>query len=146
MEILIFIVVIIVACLVLNVNTNYIFLGMLIIMGLFFSLLAIGFIYCCIDLTRCRKYRAQFLEFKKANERKYEVACYLVDGMEIRCFFPRELIFHNKLYSKDKYYTVFVNANKERLYDKFAVTTCILGLILSLMFILIEINLAIYIL
>lgn len=146
MEILIFIVVIIVACLLLNVNINYIFFGMIIIMGIFFALLAVGFAYCCIDLTRCRRCVAQFKGFEKVKERKYESACYLVEGTVIPCFFPRELVLHNKLYSKDKNYFVFVNVRKNRLYDRFAVTTCILGLVLSAVFVYIGISFAIYIL
>lgn len=60
------------------------------------------------------------------------VAYYLVDGEEYPCIFPKEAILENKLYSTEKTYTVWLNAKTKKVFDPYATTTCILGLLFSI--------------
>lgn len=63
-----------------------------------------------------------------SEKAKYKVAYYLVEGEEIPCLFPEEGVFRKKLYRTDKTYHVLMNKKLGRVFDRFAVATCILGL------------------
>lgn len=134
MEIIIVIAIVLVCCLILNVNSNYVLLGSTLIICVFFGLLAVGFAYCIIRLLLSKRKEAKFLRFGKVGDSKYQVAYYLVEGQEYPCVFPREIIMQDKLYLEDKTYHVMLNRRIGKVYDRFAVTTCVLGLILSMGF------------
>ncbi len=134
MEIIIIIVIVLVCCLILNVDPNFMLLGSTLVMCIFFGLLALGFTYCTINLVRSKRKEANFLHFDKVGESRYQVAYYLVEGQEYPCIFPKEIIMQDKLYLTDMTYYVRLNKRMGKVYDRFAVTTCILGLILSIGF------------
>ena len=127
MELIIIIVIIMVLCLVLNVSINYIVFACLILVEIFFGLLTIGFAYCIVRLLLSKRSEARFIRFDKAPKGKLEVAYYLVGDGEYPCAFPREYVMENKLYSTDKIYNVMLDVRKKKVYDRYAITTCILG-------------------
>lgn len=134
MELIIVIVIILVLCLILNVSINYIIFVCLILVEIFFALLTIGFAYCIVRLLLSRRSEARFIRFEKAPKGKFQVAYYLVGEGEYPCAFPKEFIMENKLYSTDKIYNVMLDVRTKKVYDRYAITTCILGFIFSVCF------------
>ena len=134
MELLIIIVIIVVFCLVLNISINYILFGCLVLSEIFFGLMTIGFAYCIIRLLLSKRSEGKFTRFDKAPKGKLQVAYYLVGDEEYPCAFPKEFIMENKLYLTDKIYNVMLDSKKNKVYDRYAITTCVLGFIFSVCF------------
>lgn len=115
---------------VLTGNLEYIILGVVGFLLILSGLLVITFLICSVLLLTSKWKKARFLRVDlPSDEAKYKVAYYLVDGEEIPCLFPEEGIFREKLYRTDKTYHVLLNKKLGKVFDRFAVTTCILGLI-----------------
>lgn len=131
MELIIIIAIILVICFVLGVNFNYILFGIAILGCIVFGFTMICFAYCTIRLMFAKRKQANFVRFDKVNDSKMQVAYYSVDGEEYPCIFPKEFIMENKLYSSDKIYNVMMDAKSKKVYDQYAITTCILGLLFS---------------
>ena len=129
MEIFIIFLIVIVYCLVLDVNLSYILTGGVALIGIFAVLLAIGFLICNICLLFSKRKEAKFLRMDFVKGSKYQVAYYLVEGKEYPCLFPKEGIMEEKLYNKEAMYHVLLNEKLGRVFDRFAVATCVLGLL-----------------
>ena len=129
MEFIIIIAIIIVCCIILNVNMNYILSGIAILMCVIFALMTVFFIYSIIKLATSKRKEARFVRFDKVKNSRVEMAYYLIENEEYPCFFPKEFILENKLYSKDKIYKVMLNNKSKKVFDRYAIATCILGLI-----------------
>jgi len=127
MEILVFGVIILVLCLILGVNINYIMYAILGIVGLVSCMMTLLFIYANICLLLSKRKEASFLRFESVNG-KFSVACYLIEDKEYLCAFPREAIMQDKLYDVDKTYHVMLNKKTGKVYDRYSIATCILGL------------------
>lgn len=134
MELIIVIAIIVVCCLILDVNLNYILFGVIILMCVLFALMAIGFTYCIVRLTMSKARKASFVRFDKAGNSKFQVAYYEIDGEEYPCMFPKEFIMEKKLYPIDKIYKVLLDVKAKKVYDRYAIATCISGLIISVSF------------
>lgn len=134
MEIIIVIAIILVLCLILGVSLNYILFGITILAIIFFGLMAIGFSYCIIRVLFSKRKEAQFVRFGKASNGRFQVACYLVEGKEYPCIFPKEFVMENKLYSVDKTYNVMLDRKANKVYDQYAIATCVLGLLFGIGF------------
>ena len=130
MEIIIVLAIIVVLCLILDVSLNYIIGGALVLMCILFGLMAICFAWCCISFIWSKKKEARFVKFDKGKSNKYQVAYYKIDDEEYPCAFPREIVLQDKLYNADKTYHVLFNPRNQKVYDRFAITTCILGVML----------------
>lgn len=131
MEFLMILIIVIVLCLILNVSLHYILTGILILVGIGAVSFAISFLYCFIVLLKSKRKEAQFVRISPAKGGGFQVAFYRVEGAEYPCMFPREAILEDKLYRKDKPYHVMWNPRKGKVFDRYALTTCILGLITS---------------
>lgn len=93
------------------------------------GMLVIIFSICSVLLLTSKWKKAQFLRVDlPSQEAKYKVAYYLVDGEEIPCMFPEEGIFRKILYRTDKTYHVLFHKKLGRVFDRFSMATCILGL------------------
>ena len=115
---------------VLTGHLEYIIFGVAGFLLILSGLLVITFLICSALLLTSKWKKARFLRVDlPSEEAKYKVAYYLVDGEEIPCLFPEEGIFREKLYRTDKTYHVLLNKKLGKVFDRFAVTTCILGLI-----------------
>ncbi len=128
MEIVIIIAIILVLCLILGVKLNYILFGMAILATVFFGLMAIGFFYCIIRVLFSKRTEAKFVRFGKPSGNKFQVAYYVVEEKEYPCMFPKEFIMENKLYPIDKTCSVMLDRKANRVYDQYAIATCVLGL------------------
>lgn len=127
MEIIILIIIVLVYCLVLDVSLSYILLGGAALIGIFSVLLTSGFLFCNICLLFSKRKEAKFVRMDYSPSSKYQVAYYLVEGKEYPCMFPKEGIMEEMLYNKNKTYHVMLNERLERVFDRFAVVTCVLG-------------------
>lgn len=134
MEIVIIIAIILVLCLILGVKLNYILFGMTILATVFFGLMAIGFFYCIIRVLFSKRKEARFVRFDKPSENKFQVAYYLIEEKEYPCMFPKEFVMENKLYSIDKTCSVMLDRKVNRVYDQYAIATCVLGLLFGIGF------------
>lgn len=131
MEVFIVIAILLVLCLILNVNAAYIAAGVLILVGAAAVLLAVCFAYCCVRLAFSRRREGVFLRIDTVGGGRMKTAFYLIDGEEYPCIFPNETIMKGRLYREGKSYSVMLNKKMNRVYDRFAVTTCVLGLLFS---------------
>lgn len=110
-------------------NLGYILFGIIGFLLILSGLLMITFSICTVLLLMSKWKEARFLRVDlPSEEAKYKVAYYLVEGEEISCLFPEEGIFRKKLYRTDRTYHVLLNKKLGRVFDRFAVATCILGL------------------
>ena len=134
MEIIILIIIVLVYCMVLNVELNYIVLGGAALIGIFSVLFTLGFFLCGICLLFSKRKEAKFIRMDQAKNNKFQVAYYLVEGKEYPCMFPKEGIMEARLYNKDKTYHVMLNEKLGKVFDRFAVTTCVLGFVFGLIF------------
>ena len=115
---------------VLTGDLGYLLFGATGFLLLLSGLLVIIFSICLVLLLTSKWKEARFLRVElPSEEAKYKVAYYLVEGEEIPCLFPEEGIFRKKLYRQDKTYHVLLNKKLGRVFDRFAVATCILGLV-----------------
>ena len=129
MEYVLILIVIAILVSVLTGNLGYIFFGVIGFLLIFSGLLVIIFIIGSVLLLMSKWKEARFLRVDlPSEEAKYKVAFYLVEGEEIPCLFPEEGVFREKLYRTDKIYHVLLNKKLGKVFDRFAVATCILGL------------------
>ena len=129
MELLIILIIAIVFCLVLNISLNIIVLGLIALIGIISGVFGLAFMGCMICLLTCRRKPATFLRTDKVKGSKFQVAYYMVEGREYPCIFPKEAILENKLYQTDKVYHVMVHEKLGKVFDRFAVVTCLLGFV-----------------
>ena len=129
MEFILILIVIAVLVSVLTGNLEYIFFGVAGFLLLFSGLLVITFLINMGLMLTSKWKEAKFLRIDlPSEEARYKVAYYLVEGEELPCLFPEEGIFRKKLYRTDKTYHVLLNKKLGRVFDRFAVAACILGL------------------
>ena len=115
---------------VLTENWGYLFFGVTGFLLILSGLLVITFLICSVLLLMSKWKEARFLRVDlPSEEARYKVAYYMVEGEEIPCLFPEEGILRKKLYRTDKTYHVLLNKKLGRVFDRFAVATCILGLV-----------------
>ena len=129
------IIVIMIIAVILSLLTGKIFFiafAALTVLFLFLFSMALIFFYYLTKLLSAEMIQARFLRIETAENGKYKTAVYLHDGREYKCVFPAENIFFDKFYSKDKLYTVFVTKEDDGVFDKYAVITCVLGVLLCL--------------
>ena len=129
MEILLILIIVIIFGAVLTGNLGYVLFGMSGFLLLMAALMVVTFFICCLLLLTCKWKEAKFVGLDPPKEgSKYKVAYYLVDGEEIPCLFPEEGVFRERFYQEDKVYHVLLNKKLHRVFDRFAVATCLLGL------------------
>lgn len=130
MEYVFVLIVIAVLVCVLTGNLGYVFFGVIYFLLFLSVLLVITFLICSVLLLTSKWTEAKFLRVDLPSEKsKYKVAYYLVEDEEIPCLFPEEGVFRKQLYRTDKTYHVLLNRRLGRVFDRFAVATCILGLL-----------------
>lgn len=131
MELFIAIVVIIVLCKILGVSNFVMILAGLGILELLIILMLLFFIYHTVHLFLTKKLSAEFSKIDKPKRSKFNVAFYLIDGEEYPCVFPKESGI-SSAYKKDKAYTVRYSKYLKKVYDGWAIATCIVGLLFSI--------------
>lgn len=131
MEFLMVLIIVIVLCLILNISLNYIVTGILILAGVGAVFFAVSFLYCFVMLLCSKKKVARFVRIGPAKGERFQVAFYLVEGVECPCMFPREAVLTDKLYRTDRSCRVMWHPGKGKVFDRYACVTCVLGLAVS---------------
>lgn len=133
MEFIIGLIVIIVICKILGVSNFVLILCGLGLIELTIIAMMLFFIYYTFHLFFTKKKQASFtkIDVSDTNKVKFQTAYYMVDEEEYPCVFPREMGISSKLYKNDKIYNVRFSRSLKKVYDKWAVITCIVGLIFS---------------
>jgi hypothetical protein len=129
MELLMVLIIVIVFCLILDISLDVIVLGLIALIGIVSGLFALAFLGCMICLLGCKRKPATFLRTDNVKGSKFQVAYYMVEGRECPCVFPKEVVLESKLYRTDKIYHVMVSERVGKVFDRFAVVTCVLGLV-----------------
>lgn len=132
MELLVGIIVIIVLCKILGVSNFVLILCGLGIIELIIIAMLLFFIYASFHLLLTKKCSANFTKIDTPEKKKFKVAFYEIDGNEYPCVFPREAGF-SSAYKTDKVYKVRYSKYLKKVYDIWAVITCFVGLIFSIM-------------
>ena len=131
MEFILVIVVVAVLCIIFQVSTDIIIMGIAVLTGFVIVSMTVLFIYFFTRLLFSKKVRADFSRIDKSEKNRFRTAYYIVDNVEYPCVFPAESIITNILYKKDKKYTVWLNRRMKCVYDPFAFTTCVMGFMVS---------------
>lgn len=130
MEIILAIVIIVVICKILGVSNFVLILCGLGIIELIIIAMFLFFVYHTLHLFFTKKHNANFIKIDKPKKGKFKVAYYEIDNEEYPCVFPMEASFSSS-YREDKIYLVRYSKLLKKVYDKWAVITCIVGLIFS---------------
>lgn len=133
MEFLVVLIIAIVICLILNVSMHYILTGILVLVGIGTVTFAVSFLYCFIVLLCSKRKEAEFVHIGSAKGDSFQVAFYMVEGVECPCMFPREAILEDILYKKNQKCQVMWNQHKGKVFDRYACATCVLGLLVSVL-------------
>lgn len=133
MEFILVIAVIAVLCVIFQVSTDLIIMGVTAVIGFIIVAMTLLFIYFFIRLLFSKKVEAEFSRIDQPEKNKFRTAFYIVDGVEYPCVFPAEGIFLNILYRKDRKYHVRLNTRMKRVYDRFAFATCTIGFSVSIL-------------
>lgn len=127
MEFVLVIAVVAVLCVIFQVSTDIIVMCVAVLTGLVIAVMTILFIYFFIRLLFSKKAKADFSRIDRPEKTKFRKAFYIVDGTEYPCIFPAESVLINTLYKKDKKYNVWLDRRMKCVYDRFALTTCVMG-------------------
>lgn len=142
MEFILVVAVIAVLCIIFQISTDIIIMGVFIFIGLILTAMVLAFVYFFVRLLFSKKHEAYFSRIDRPEKNKFRTAFYIVDGMEYPCVFPAEGIFLNTLYKKDHKYHVRLNLRMKCVYDRFATATCVIGFSVSI--IIVTMAIAIY--
>lgn len=130
MEILLLLIIAAIFISVLTGNLGYVLFGMTGFLLLTSGLMVLIFLACSVLLLTSKWKEARFVGLDLPSENsKYKVAYYLVDGEEIPCLFPEEGVFRDRFYRDDRTYRVLYNRKLHRVFDRFAIATCIVGIV-----------------
>lgn len=130
MEIIIGLIVIVVVCKILGVSNFILILCGLGIIELIIILLFIFFVFHTINIFFSKEQNAVFTKFDSVKKNEFEVAFYEIDGVEYPCVFPKESKFTNA-YSTENICSVRYSKRLKKVYDKWAIATCVVGLVFS---------------
>lgn len=129
MEFVLILIIIIIFASVLTGNLGYVLFGLSGLLLLTAGLMVVIFLVCMVLLLTSKWKDAKFVGLDLPTEKsKFQVAFYLVDGEEIPCIFPEEGVFREKFYPADKQCRVLLNKRLGRVFDRFAIATCFVGL------------------
>ena len=93
--------------------------------------LALSFLVCDPALRCAESVTAVFTDLRKDN-RRFDVAYYMIGGREYPNLFPGEFVMRDKFYHKDKPVKVRLLRKAGVVFDKNAAGTILIGLAVSL--------------
>ncbi|MBO6115682.1 MAG: hypothetical protein J6P14_00825 [Ruminococcus sp.] len=131
MELILVLIVVIVLCKILGVSNEMIIAGGLVLIELTIIAMLLLFAYFIVRLLFTKRKKARFSRIDKAENGKYKVAFYIVDGEEYPCIFPSEVILNDKMYRTDKEYHVMFSKSMKKVYDIYTIITCVVGFFAS---------------
>lgn len=130
MEFIVILIIIAIFVCVLTGNLGYILFAASAFLMVVAGLIILIFSICSIFLFFSKWKEVRFIRLDLPSEKsKFKVAYYLVDGEEIPCLFPEEGIFVKFLYRTDKNYHVLYHEKLGRVFDRFSIATCVVGVV-----------------
>lgn len=141
MEIIVVLVVILVLCKVLGVSNEMIIMGILALTGLTIVAMLLFFVFFCLQLLFAKRKKGRFSRIGKPEGGKFAVAYYYIDGVEYPCVFPKESFTTKKTYCAERESTLFYSKILKKVFDIWAVITCIVGLFFSVFAVLFTLRL-----
>lgn len=131
MEFILIMIIISVLCIIFQISTELIVLGIIIVAVIIILIMTLMFFYFFICLLCSEKHEAYFSGIDQTEKNKLKKAYYIIDNTEYPCIFPAENIFVSKLYKNECKYYVRLNKRINCVYDSFAIATCIIGFFTS---------------
>ncbi|MBQ1340420.1 MAG: hypothetical protein IIY35_07330 [Ruminococcus sp.] len=119
--------VIIAVCLILGIKIQTLVTAAILLLLLASASMAVLFFVMFIRILLSKPVKAQFSRIDRSPYFRYKTAYYIVDGVEYPNVFPEEGHHENRLYKKEKQYTVLLSRKKKCVFDRFAIATCTLG-------------------
>lgn len=129
MEVIIGLITIVVMCKLLGVSNSALAIGGVGLIVLSIAAMTLFFVYFTANLIFSRTKKAAFSRIDVPEKGRFRTAFYVVDGVEYPCIFPKESAFNSRLYQEGKMYTVRFSRHLKKVYDKWAMMTCIVGLV-----------------
>lgn len=121
--------VVIVLCIILQVDMGIVIIGIEIISGLAVALSAVVVFLEGFFIFRSEWKEAALLRFEQKQKRK--VAVYQIDGKEYKCAFPAN---PECMYKKDKVCKVLLNRRMSWVFDKYTLLTYVIWSVFTLIF------------
>ena len=136
MEFILVLIVIIVVLKIMGVSNFLLVAGGMALVELAILSMVIFFIFSMVLLALSKPRKAEFSKIdnppnNKGNNSKFKVAYYIIDGEEMPCIFPSEMILNDQMYKKGRTYNVRFNKRMNKVFDIWTNLTIILGFICS---------------
>lgn len=131
MEFIIGFCIIIVLLFIAGVSIQTIITGVFLLLCAVLAMIFIFFCYSLLLLALSKKAEGAFVKVDKSPKGEFKVAYYNVKGEEYPCAFPAEPFFQKKFYPQNAVYRLRILGKSGRVYDKYAVITCITGFLSS---------------
>lgn len=131
MEFLMGFIIIVVLLLIAGVSVQTIITGVFLLLCAVLAMIFIFFCFSIFRLAMSKKAEGEFVRIDKFPKAQFRVAYYNVKGAEYSCAFPAEPFLQRKFYPQDSVYKLRVLGKSGRVYDKYAVITCITGFLSS---------------
>lgn len=128
MEFILVVAVIFVLCKSLGISNQVLIAGVAVLVELTIIAMLLLFFYFCINLIFTRRKKAVFIRTGKPEGSKFQVAYYLIDGIEYPCIFPCE---SGISYKANHTYNVLYSKRMNKVYDIWSMLTCIIGFAFS---------------
>lgn len=137
MEFIVGTAVVVVLCVILQVDMSIIAVGVTIFMGLGVLLFVLAiFLYGYVIVTSKKK-KATLLRFETKEGQKRKIIIYEIEGKEYRCAFPAN---PERMYKKDKEHNVLLNRRLGWVFDTYSLITYVIWLISASVFTIIWIK------
>ncbi|MBR6243164.1 MAG: hypothetical protein IKQ90_06695 [Ruminococcus sp.] len=127
MEFILVLAVIAVLCIIFHVSMDIIITVTVSAVCLVIGLMTLLFWYFFTRMLFSKRYSAKFTRIDKSG--RFGCAFYMIDGQEYRCVFPEEGVMSSRLYRTDRDYKVRLNKRMKKVFDRFAVMTCSVGVL-----------------
>lgn len=125
--------VIVVLALILGVKTVMLLAAATALVGLFLLFMVVFFFISFFGMLSAKRTEAEFTRIgKRSPEARFNLAFYKIGDQEYPNIFPEEGIMEKMLYKTDRKYYVRVH-RKGYVFDRFAVMTCTVGFIVSIL-------------
>lgn len=138
MEFIVGTAVVVVLCVILQVDMSIIAVGVTIFMGLGILLFVLPIFLYGYFIVTSKKKKAALLRFETKEGQKRKIIIYEIEGKEYRCAFPAN---PERMYKKDKEHNVLLNRRLGWVFDTYSLITYAIWLISASVFTIIWIKL-----
>ena len=131
-ELIIVVVILVVLFACMGAGLNLIIAGLALLIALMVTAMLVLFFYSLLRIAASEKSEAVFIRIEKSDKGAFSSAYYLVDGAEYPCVFPAETLLRDSVYKCDVPCRVMLDRKKQRVYDRNALITTVIGFVFSL--------------